>query len=113
MLEIKKKKSCKAEKPNDALSILKSDKKSVSYHYCEKSGHYARDCYKKKNKLKKNQSHAKLANGDENSIDKPDEVALKSSTQIKDADWWIDLVLHSTWHVRRKVSTFIPLSKFH
>ena len=56
----------------------------------KKSWHCARDCYKKKNDLKKKESHTKLANSDENSIDKPDKIALKSSSQIKDADWWID-----------------------
>ena len=47
-------------------------------------------CYKKKDDLKKNESHAKLANGDENSIDKPGEIALKFYSQIKEADMRID-----------------------
>ena len=38
---------------------------------------------------RKKESHAKIANGDENSINKPDKIALKSSSQIKDTDWWI------------------------
>ena len=42
---------------------------------------------------KKKKSHGKsckLANGDENSIDKLEEIALKSSSQIKYADLWVD-----------------------
>ena len=53
---------------------------------------WTRDCYKKKNDLKKKESYAKLANGDENSMNKPGEIALIFSSQSKGADWWIDSV---------------------
>ena len=36
------------------------------------------------------ESHVKLANGDKNSINKPDKIALKPSSQIKNSDWWIN-----------------------
>ena len=45
------------------------------------------NCYKKKNDLKKKKIHAKLASDDKTSIGKPDDLALKSSNQIKNADW--------------------------
>ena len=47
--EREKKKSCENEKPNDALFVAKPDQKSVKFHCC-KSGHYARDGYKKEKK---------------------------------------------------------------
>ena len=46
----------------------------------QQSGHYAHDCYKKKNNLKRKEGDLKLVNGDENSINKPDDIALKSSS---------------------------------
>ena len=109
--ESEKKKSSEAEKPNNALFVSKSDKVFVKCHYYKND---ACDCYKKKNNLKKKESHVKLANGDDNSINKPDETALKSSSQIKDSVWWIDpgALLHMS-HEKKSLdhySTFeIPL----
>ena len=40
--------------------------------------------------MKKKESHAKLTNGDGNSINKPDKTTFKSSNKIKNADCWID-----------------------
>ena len=52
---------------------------------CKKPGHFARDCFKKKND-QKNES-INLVNDDHNA----DELALKSSvTDINGDEWWID-----------------------
>ena len=77
--ESQKKKSCEAEKPIDALFVSKPDKKFVKCHHCK--------LLQEETDLKKKESHAKLASDDENGIGKPEEVALKSSSQVKDADW--------------------------
>ena len=45
---------------------------------------------RKKKKTEEKGKSCKLANGDENSIDKLEEIALKSSSQIKYADLWVD-----------------------
>ena len=68
--ESEKKKSCEVEKLNNALFVSQPERKSAKCHSCKKSGHYASDCYKKKNDLKKKKNHAKLTNGDESSINK-------------------------------------------
>ena len=92
--ESEKKKSDEAEKSDNALFV--SNKKSRKCHYCKIPGHFARDCYKKKNDLRKKEGHVKLAKSEVESIvqtdkiDQSAEVALKSSNHIKDANWWID-----------------------
>ena len=75
---------------NEALFTKQNDKRGKC-HYCKKPGHYSRDCYKRKNDLKKKESlDAKIVTEDENSDNQPHEIALKSSAQSKGPDWWID-----------------------
>ena len=81
------KKKPEAEYSADAFftSNPPNNKKSGKCHCCKKPGHFARDCFKKKND-QKNES-ANLVNGDHNA----DELALKSSvTDINGDEWWID-----------------------
>ena len=85
--ESEKKKPAEAENSADAFFTSKppNNKKSGKCHYCKKPGHFARDCFKKKND-QKNES-ANLVNDDHNA----DELALKSSvTDINGDEWWID-----------------------
>ena len=84
--ESEKKSFVVAEKTGDALLCNNSNKKSVKCHYCKRLGHYARDCYRKKNDQKRKESAAKLANNE----DESNEIALKLANQTKDDDWWID-----------------------
>eukprot|EP00111_Clytia_hemisphaerica_P006416 TCONS_00018648-protein len=73
------KKSEKSPTSPEALNS-KLDKKTLKCHYCKKTGLFARECYKKKNDLKRKEGQAKLAKDEAVSdVQANSELALKSS----------------------------------
>ena len=84
---------------HDALMTDKSertfDKRNMKCHFCKKKGHFARDCFKKKNATKRNEAVGNYINAEENSNQDADNhvIALKSDESLNDSDnndWWID-----------------------
>ena len=107
-------KKCVKTNATDAL-LSRIDKKTLKCHYCKKTGHFARDCYKKKNDLKKKGDQAKLVRDESPTIPNGGaEIALKSSNPIADKNWWIDsgASQHMT-HQRESIEKFSSFENPH
>ena len=70
---------------NDALFTSRRSKSDLKCHYCQKKGHFARDCYKKKKDMKT--SSANVVKDENETVE---ELALKSSNDSSKGNWWID-----------------------
>ena len=92
---------------NDALFTTRNDKKDLKCQYCKRTGHFARDCFKKKNDLKKKTS-ANVAKSDHKTA--TDEIALKSLNENEEGDWWIDS--GATQHMTPERKTFTNFATF-
>ena len=84
----------KAPKHDNALIALRNESKSCNTgckkcFYCQKEGHYARNCYKKKADKSLKQK-GEFANTAESEVE-TEELALTTANKKHNSDeWWID-----------------------
>ena len=121
----------KTETFSDALFTRKSDQrkfndlKNFKCHYCQKRGHFARDCFKKKADTKKSQNvghkehifkkEAQSGNfvrneDDNNGGNSNPDVALAAKAESAKENWWIDS--GASKHMTPKKTSLVNFQKF-